>query len=458
MDDINKISSVYLLGIGGIGMSALARYFNSRNIKVSGYDKTVTALTTQLEAEGIAIHYEDNVSLIDKDATIVVYTPAVPKTHSELNYYIDNNFEVLKRSDVLGIITKSSFNICLAGTHGKTTTSAMVAHILTHTGYGCNAFLGGIASNYDTNFLLQSDASLAAHKNVCVAEADEYDRSFLKLNPDIAVITAMDADHLDIYGTEEKMQDAFIEFTAKIKSGGLLIVKKGLQRIDEFVASNKLTYAVSDDTADVFAKDIKVEKGSYIFDVHIKDVVVENVVLNMGGMHNIENALAAIVVAKHLKIDDEKIKAAVSSFKGVKRRFEYIIKTEELVMVDDYAHHPEELRALINGAKALFPGKKTTVVFQPHLFSRTKDLADGFAEVLSLADETILLPIYPARELPMQGVTSELILHKMTNTHKSIKEKTELLDWIKNNETELLITAGAGDIDTLVQPIKNLLS
>lgn len=450
MRDIKDISSVYFLGAGGIGMSALARFFNGRGIKVSGYDKTPTVLTRKLEAEGIAIHYEDNVSLIDKEASIVVYTPAVPKTHSEFNYYVDNNFEVVKRSDVLGMITKSSFNICVAGTHGKTTTSAMVAHILTHSGFGCNAFLGGIASNYETNFL-------SSEKNVSVAEADEYDRSFLKLNPDIAIITAMDADHLDIYGTEESMQDAFIEFSRKIKPGGLLIVKKGLQRIGEFVADEKLVYAYDDETADVFVRDIRMDHGSYFFDAHIKEEVVSNVELNMGGLHNIENALAAITVAKKLTIEDEKIKAAVSSFKGVKRRFEYIVKTKERVMIDDYAHHPEELRALINGAKALFPGKKTTVVFQPHLFSRTNDLADGFAEVLSLADETILLPIYPARELPMAGVTSSLLLDKMTNAKKSILQKDQLEEWIKNNDVELLITAGAGDIDTLVDGIGDII-
>jgi UDP-N-acetylmuramate--alanine ligase len=357
---------------------------------------------------------------------------------------------VVKRSDVLGMITKSSFNICVAGTHGKTTTSAMVAHILTHSGFGCNAFLGGIASNYETNFL-------SSENNVSVAEADEYDRSFLKLNPDIAIITAMDADHLDIYGTEKNMQDAFIEFSNKIKPGGLLIVKKGLQRIGEFTAGEKLLYAFNDETADVFVKNIRMDHGSYFFDAHIKEDVVKDVELNMGGLHNIENALAAITVAKRLKIEDKRIKAALSSFKGVKRRFEYILKTADRVMIDDYAHHPEELRALINGAKALFPGKKTTVVFQPHLFSRTNDLADGFAEVLSLADETILLPIYPARELPMAGVTSTLVLNKMTNTKKSILEKEELMTWIRNNEVELLITAGAGDIDTLVGPIGEII-
>jgi UDP-N-acetylmuramate--alanine ligase len=431
-------------------MSALARYFNSRGLRVSGYDKTSTVLTRQLEAEGMLVHYEDNIELIDKDAGMVVYTPAIPADHKELNYYRDHKFQLLKRSEVLGMITKSNFNICVAGTHGKTTTSAMIAHVLRDTGYGCNAFLGGIATNYNTNFW-------SSPKNVCVAEADEYDRSFLQLTPDVAVITSMDADHLDIYGTEEKMQDAFVEFTNRIKTGGLLISKTGLARTGHFIASNKMTYAANNKTADAYATDIRIQNGSYLFDAVIRTRVIKDVQLNMGGMHNIENAVAALAVAKHLEIEDEKIKTAIASFAGVKRRFEYVIKTSEEILIDDYAHHPEELRALINSAKKLFPGKKCTVVFQPHLFSRTHDLAGGFAEVLSIADETILLPIYPARELPMPGVSSQVILDKMTNNKKSIKEKQELMEWIKANKTELLITSGAGDIDTLVEPIKQVI-
>ena len=451
MKDIKKISSVYFLGIGGIGMSALARYFRSIGIKVSGYDKTPTVLTNKLKDEGIDIHFEDDISLIDKNAELVVYTPAVPKDHKEYNYLLENNYTVLKRSDVLGMITKETFSICVAGTHGKTTTSAMIAHILRHSGYGCNAFLGGIASNYSTNFW-------SSEKNVSVAEADEYDRSFLKLFPDIAVITAMDADHLDIYGTAEKLQDAFIEFANQVKPGGLLISKFGLVRNDEFKATNKISYSMHDNNANAYGENIQLNNGSYLFDIVIEKEKIENIELNMGGMHNIENAVAAITVAKNIGITKEKIKAAVADFKGVKRRFEYIIKTDDLVMIDDYAHHPEELRALITGAKELFPGKKCTVIFQPHLFSRTKDFADGFAEVLSLADETILLPIYPAREKPVEGVNSEMVLNKMTNSKKQVLSKEDLLNWIKNNKQELLITAGAGDIDTLVEPIKNILT
>jgi UDP-N-acetylmuramate--alanine ligase len=472
MINIHKISSIYFLGIGGIGMSALARYFNEQGVKVSGYDKTETALTKKLVAEGIDIHFTDDVSLIDKNAGVVVYTPAVPSSHSELNFYKDNNYTLLKRSDVLGLLTEKSFNVCVAGTHGKTTTSAMVAHILKDSGFGCNAFLGGIAANYDTNFWPAPTNSVGSTNNVSVAEADEYDRSFLKLSPDVAIITAMDADHLDIYGTEENMQDAFVEFTTKIKENGCLIVKHGLKRMNDFKVKDICTYSFSDKNANIHIDNLEIKNGAYQFDVINDFWILKDVVLNMGGLHNIENVIAAIGVAKYLKIEDDKIKAAVANFKGVKRRFEYIIppatpspslntsgiegRGEGVVMIDDYAHHPEELRALIEGAKNLFPLKKCTIIFQPHLFSRTKDLADGFAEVLSMADETILLPIYPARELPMEGVTSELILNKMTNSHKSIKEKNEILSWLENNKQELLITAGAGDIDTLVEPIKNI--
>ncbi len=449
MVDIKKIANIYFAGIGGIGMSALARYFNEHGVKVSGYDKTATALTNKLISEGVNIHFTDDVSLLDNDAEVIVYTPAIPASHKEINYYKENNYTLLKRSDVLGLLTKDSFNICVAGTHGKTTTSAMVAHILKDSDYGCNAFLGGIAANYDTNFW-------GSDNNVSVVEADEYDRSFLKLSPNIAIITSMDADHLDIYGTEKSMQDAFIEFSSKIKEGGSLILKYGLARNADFTTKDICTYSATDKNANLYIDNLKIENGAYHFDVINTFWRINNVVLNMGGIHNIENAIGAMAVAKYLKIEEEKIKEAVASFKGVKRRFEYIVKTDGLVFIDDYAHHPEELRALVNGAKNLFPSKKCTVIFQPHLFSRTKDLADGFAEVLSIADETILLPIYPARELPIEGVTSEMILAKMTSERKSIKEKNDLLEYIGNNKQELLITAGAGDIDTLVEPLKKI--
>lgn len=450
MIDIKEIQKIYFIGIGGIGMSALARYFKFHGKEVSGYDKTETVLTKQLVSEGIDVHYEDNIDLIMKDAQVVVYTPAVPKDHKELNYYQQHGYTILKRSDVLGLITKSSFNICIAGTHGKTTITTMIAHILRNSGYGCNAFLGGIAVNYNSNFW-------SNERNVCVVEADEYDRSFLKLNPDVAVITAMDADHLDIYGTAEEVENAFIEFSGKVKPGGLLINKLGLKREKELKGDKHIKYSLQNHNADAYAKNIKMDFGSYEFDVVIKDWELKNVVLNMGGMHNVENVTAAIIAAHYLEIEDDKIKKAVFEFKGVKRRFEYIIKNKKQVYIDDYAHHPEELKALISSAKNLFPDLKCTVVFQPHLFSRTRDFADEFAKSLDLADEIILLPIYPARELPMEGVTSEMLIKKMKKEKKYLMGKEETLKWISENETGLLITAGAGDIDTLVQPIKKII-
>lgn len=453
---MEKINAVYFIGIGGIGMSAVARFFHEGGVRVSGYDKTQTALTKELEASGIPVHYEENVALIDKNADLVVYTPAIPDGHAELIFYRENGSRVVKRSDVLQIISESSFNICIAGTHGKTTITSMVAHLLRDSGFGCNAFLGGIAVNYGTNFW-------SSEKNVCVIEADEYDRSFLKLSPDIAIITAMDADHLDIYGTAAAMEQAFIDFTKKVKPGGLVIGKFGLERAKELQSQQYLSYSLQNESADAYAANIQMKNGGYEFDVLLKDNRLENVKLNMGGMHNVENVVAAIAVASSLGIENGKIKAAVESFKGVKRRFEYIIKNEKIVFVDDYAHHPEELKALINGAKTLFKQKKCTVIFQPHLYSRTRDLADGFAEVLDLADEVILLPVYPARELPVEGVSSEMILLRMNNDDRSVMSKTALLDWIREDykETintefgEVLITAGAGDIDMLVETIKN---
>lgn len=451
MKELASIHTVYFIGIGGIGMSALARYFKAQDKSVSGYDKTETDLTKQLVEEGIAVHYTEDVDQAPKDADLVVYTPAVPADHKELMFYRENNFYLLKRSEVLGLITNSSFNICVAGTHGKTTISTMIAHILRHSGYGCNAFLGGVSVNYDTNFW-------SSPNNVCVVEADEYDRSFLRLSPDIAVITAMDADHLDIYGTEEAMEEAFIEFSGKVKQDGLLLSKFGLKRGSDLDAANHQTYSLQNESADVHGANVRIIQGSYEFDVMMKDFMLDNVKLNMGGMHNVENSIAAIAVARRLNIRAEKIKEAVEAFRGVKRRFEYIIRNKNMVFIDDYAHHPEELRALITGAKTLFSGKRCTVVFQPHLYSRTKDLAPEFAKVLDLAHEVILLPIYPARELPIAGVSSNMILDRMYSDDKHLMSKDELLNWVKTHEVELFITAGAGDIDTLVQPLKEILT
>jgi UDP-N-acetylmuramate--alanine ligase len=339
----------------------------------------------------------------------------------------------------------------VAGTHGKTTTSSLIAHILRHSGYGCNAFLGGIAVNYNSNFW-------SSERAVSVAEADEYDRSFLKLSPDIAVISSMDPDHLDIYGTPENLQDAFVAFTGKVKAGGYLIYKYGLPRTDEFRVANAVSYHVSDPAADVHAGNIRVTEGNYCFDVQLKESRLDAVLLPMGGRHNIENAVAAIAVAKKLGIADEQIKAALLDFRGVRRRFEYALKTPERVLIDDYAHHPEELRALIQGAREMYPGRRCVIVFQPHLFSRTHDLADGFAEVLSAADEICLLPIYPARELPMPGVSSALIAERMTNKNVQLLEKSELVTEMSKRKPDLLLMAGAGDIDTLVEPVKQALT
>ncbi|HSB91983.1 MAG TPA: Mur ligase family protein, partial [Flavitalea sp.] len=376
--DFKQIKRVYFIGIGGIGMSAIARYFHFHGKLVSGYDKTETSLTRKLVEEGIEVHYADDVALVPKDADIVVYTPAIPSTHKGLSFLRQNNYTLLKRSEVLGIITEASFNICIAGTHGKTTISSMVAHLLRDSGYGCNAFLGGIAVNYNSNYW-------SNERNVCVIEADEYDRSFLRLHPDIALISAMDADHLDIYGDEETMRDAFVEFAGKIKPGGTLYYKHGLARETRLTSDASYSYHFSDPAADVHAENIRMEEGSYHFDVVTSRRRLDGFTLNMGGLHNIENMVAAISIADQLEIDPGKIRHAVHSYRGVKRRFEYIIKgsaEEGPVYVDDYAHHPEELRALLSGARKLFPSLECIVIFQPHLFTRTRDFYQGFAEAL----------------------------------------------------------------------------
>ena len=448
MHKLDTIKNIYFIGIGGIGMSALARYFVAKGCVVNGYDKTKTILTEALSELGIKIHYEDNIDLIDKNASVVVYTPAIPESHSELTYYRSNGYEVVKRSDVLGWITEGTVNICVAGTHGKTTVSTMIAHLLRDSGYGCTAFLGGIAANYNTNFW-------SSDNNVVVVEADEYDRSFLKLHPSVAVITSMDADHLDIYKTAEAFEDAFVSFSEKVKAGGLLLAKKGLAREASFDTSKLVTYSLNGTGASIYAKDITVVNGAYCFTAVGPDWQIEELVLNMGGLHNIENALVATSVAVHLGIDPEKIKIALANFAGVKRRFEYLVKTSEQVLIDDYAHHPAELAALISGVRSLYSNQKLTLVFQPHLFSRTQDLCDGFADSLSAADEVVLLPIYPARELPIPGVTSEMIAHKMTHKNVVLLEKEAVSDWVKKQQPKLLVMAGAGDIDVLIRNIKN---
>lgn len=451
MNPLIDLKRIYFIGIGGIGMSALARYFNTQGVFVSGYDKTPTALTDSLVEEGISIHFEDDLNQIDKAATVIVYTPAIPSEHKELNFYRDNGYLVVKRSDVLQWVTENAFTIGIAGTHGKTTTTSMTAHILRHTGYGCNAFLGGIASNYDTNFW-------SHEKNVVVVEADEYDRSFLKLSPNIAVITAVDPDHLDIYGTAEEVLKAFGQYADKIKSGGTLIQKFGTTVETSATDKTISTYGYNHTEAGYHANALKVVDGSYVFDLVHPNGVLKNVVLNMGGLHNVENAIAAIAIALCLGIEDEKIIAAVADFKGVKRRFEYKVKTSNKVLIDDYAHHPEELSALISGVKSIFPNQKMVLVFQPHLYSRTQDQSAGFSATLDQADEVILLPIYPARELPIPGVTSDMLLSAMTIEKKQVMSKEQLLAWAATTEDKLIVMAGAGDIDVCINQIKDILT
>ncbi len=446
---LENIHSVYFIGIGGIGMSALARFFKERNVYVSGYDKTPTPLTDLLIKEGIEIHFEENISRINQEADLVVYTPAIPATHKELVWYQQSNIEVVKRSDVLQSISQYMQAICVAGTHGKTTISTLISHILRHTGYGCNAFLGGISSNYGVNYW--------SSENKCaVIEADEYDRSFLKLQPSIGVVTAMDADHLDIYGTIEEMERCYLQFITQIKD--TLVYKQGLKHSSEFKAPNKVSYSLQNEAATYYGSDIRMHNGSYSFNFNKEEKSIGELTLHVGGMHNVENTIAALAVCDLLKIDFEKVKMAVADFNGVKRRFEYIIKNEKIVYIDDYAHHPEELRMLITSAKTLFKGKKVSVIFQPHLFTRTRDFAEGFAESLDLADEVILLDIYPARELPIEGVSSQIILDRMALNNRHILSKESTLKWVEASQLQILITAGAGDIDTFIDPIKKILS
>ncbi|HET8573459.1 MAG TPA: UDP-N-acetylmuramate--L-alanine ligase [Edaphocola sp.] len=451
--NIENLKNIYLVGIGGIGMSALARYFRKKGLTVSGYDRMPTALTRQLQEEGINIVFADDEKGADPAADLVIYTPAVRNDHPIFHWYETNGYSIHKRSEVLQWITEGMRCIAIAGTHGKTTITTMIAHLLRQGEIGGYAFLGGISVNYETNFWRTGNTDVA------VVEADEYDRSFLRLSPQIAVLTAMDADHLDIYGTEEALQQAFIDFTGKIKPAGTLWVKHGLKGGLKLKGDRRFTYALQNDAADAFAENITIEEGGYTFDWKNRSgLVLENMRLNIGGMHNVENAVVAIAVALEMGMDEVTVREALAAFKGVKRRFEYVLKTPEVIYIDDYAHHPKELEAVIQSAKRLFPGKKCTVAFQPHLYSRTRDLAGGFAESLSLPDEVILLDIYPARELPMPGVSAEMIKKKMNDAVPcTVLSKEGLLDFVEKAPLELFITAGAGDIDQLVGPIKKRL-
>lgn len=448
--ELNIIQRVYLIGIGGIGMSGLARYFNKRGCKVSGYDRTETPLTISLIDEGIHITYNDLANelpaeyKIAEKTTLIIYTPAIPKDSDILNFFKNNNFELKKRSEVLGIISKSMFTIAVAGTHGKTTTSSMVAHILKHSGFDCSAFLGGIATNYATNVLFGDN-------NVVVVEADEYDRSFLTLHPDIAIVTSMDADHLDIYGDESHLTESFKLFVSQVKPGGKLLCHEGLD------LQKAVTYSGTSD-ADVTAQNIRIQNGEFYFDFNSSLVNIKDIKLGLPGLHNVENALAAIQAALIVGVESSKIKDALATYQGVKRRFEYIVKTEKHIYIDDYAHHPEELRACISAVKSLYPNKKLTTIFQPHLFTRTRDFASGFSEVLGMSDNLIMLDIYPARELPIEGVTSKIILNDVALEKKRICSMQEALNYVEKERPELLLTVGAGDIDTLVEPLKKILS
>lgn len=450
--NLKDIKNIYFLGIGGIGMSALARYFKSMGANVGGYDKTPTALTDELQREGIDVTFEDDVNALPKEVDLVVYTPAIPKDHKGFNYYKDNNYNLRKRSEVLGIISADRFTIAVAGSHGKTTVSSMVAHILTHSGFGCSAFLGGIAVNYNSNFL-------NGNSDVVVVEADEFDRSFHRLAPDMAVITAVDTDHLDIYGSKEAIDEAFVEFSNRIAEDGFLVMKSKQSIEENLPVLDKAFYSLNDTEADVYCSKYWVVDGGYLFNLNYYGKELKGYRLNIGGFHNIENAIAAIAIAMELKITDDKIKAALASFKGIKRRFEKLVETDKVVFIDDYAHHPEEIRVLMESVKELYPKKKITAVFQPHLFTRTRDLAEGFANALSIADEVLLLDIYPARELPIEGVTSQLIFDKITSPNKIAVTKQQLVETVKQlNGTEVLVTIGAGDIDKYLADIKAVLT
>ena len=454
--NINSIKSVYFIGAGGIGMSALVRYFLSKGKKVAGYDRTQSELTDKLIEEGAEIHYEENVSLIpegckDKENTLVIYTPAIPLTHKEFVYFKENGFEILKRAQVLGMITKTEKGLCVAGTHGKTTTSTLTAHLLHQSHIGCNAFLGGISKNYKTNLLLSEKSEYV------VIEADEFDRSFHWLTPFATVITATDSDHLDIYGTREAYLESFNKYTSLIRPDGYLIVKKGID-LSPRVQDGVKTYSYGINEGDFKAENIRIGNGEIIFDYISPLGNIKDIKLGVPVYVNIENGIAAMALAQIAGVSNEEIKNAMPTFGGVDRRFDFKIKEDNLVFLSDYAHHPAEIKQSISSIKALYPDKKVTAVFQPHLYTRTRDFYKEFAESLSLADEVILLDIYPARELPIEGVTSKLIYDNIVaGKPKSLCNKEELLDLLEKKNIEVLITLGAGDIDNMVPQIYNIL-
>lgn len=450
---LQSIKKVYFVGIGGIGMSALARYFILRGCEVYGYDKTETELTKTLAKEGMSVHYTDDVSLIPNGVDLVIYTPAIPKEHSELTYFQQNNYPVLKRSEVLGVISRGMKCIGVAGTHGKTTTSSIVTHILRTGGVDATAFLGGISLSLGSNFV-------EGKSDWVVVEADEYDRSFLRLSPDMAIITAIDPDHLDIYGDEENFRKGFRDFTKRLKPNGHIFpnISLGLSA-DEDDTQNNIRYDNYGVNQGVYrSENVRVEEGYFVFDFKSPIQNIDNIKFTLPGLHNVENATAAIAVALQIGINGEAVKTALASFKGIKRRFEFVVRNDNTVFIDDYAHHPTELESAIAAARALYPTKRLSGIFQPHLFTRTRDFQDGFAEALDKLDEVFLMDIYPARELPIEGVSSDIIFNKMKNPNKTLVTKQNLMAILRGRQFEVLMTLGAGDIDTFVSPIKDMLN
>lgn len=452
---MKSYTSLYFIGAGGIGMSALVRYFLAKGYRVAGYDRTPSPLTAELQAEGLEIVYDESVDLIpdycrEPATTLVVYTPAIPATHAGLVYFREQGFQVIKRAELLGLITQSSKGLCFSGTHGKTTTSSMAAHIFHESPIGCNAFLGGILRNYDSNLILSD------HSPFTVIEADEYDRSFHWLHPYMAVVTATDPDHLDIYGTEEAYLESFAHFTSLIQPGGCLVMKRGIKLVPRVQEGVKVYSYSARDGGDFHAGNIRVGNGTIVFDFVAPDGVVADVELGVPVDINIENAVAAMAIARLNGVTDDDMRRAMASFRGAKRRFEFWVKRDDRVMIDDYAHHPDELKASIRSVRALYPGRKLTVIFQPHLYSRTRDFAPQFAEALSMADQVILLDIYPAREQPIPGVTSQIIFDKITCREKELCLREKLLERIKECNFDVLLTMGAGDIDRLLPQIASI--
>jgi UDP-N-acetylmuramate--alanine ligase len=456
--NLNNIHIVYFIGIGGIGMSALARWFVMQGKKVAGYDRTQTALTDSLINEGIKIHFTDSPELLpqllsDSQNTLVIRTPAVASDHKELKWLLDNGYTVVKRSEILGEIANAYFNVSVAGTHGKTTTSAMIAHIIKESGKPLTAFLGGITTNYNSNLIVEKPKG---NDMIVVAEADEFDRSFLRLQPNIAVVTSADADHLDIYGDHASMSGSFVDFIKQIRNNGILVMHDSISHLANDVKNIEvITYGIN--RGQFFAGNVIAKEGFFQFDLTIENRKIEQLRPGVPGFHNVENAVAAAIVANKLGISDEAIKSALENFKGVKRRFEYIFKTDKLVLIDDYAHHPTEITALLTSLRAIYPERKVTVIFQPHLYSRTRDFASEFAKSLSIADEVLLLDIYPAREEPIAGVSSAIIFDEIDLHNKIMCNRENLLEIIRSLDIEVLATVGAGDIDQLVIPIKETL-